>query len=69
MPLTPPDAYEMAQRYFADWLTKVDDAIEIAEFCLDKLKLKDAAFLLHQAFERRYILLSAHADALFPPIS
>src|SRR3546814_17057293 len=29
MPLTAADAYEMASGYFADWLGKVDDAIEI----------------------------------------
>ena len=68
MPLTPLDAYEMAQRYFADWLTKVDDAIEIAEFCLDKLKLKDAAFLLHQAVERAYICF-LHTRTLYFPRS
>ena len=54
MPLTPADAYDMAKAYFADWLAKVDDAIEIAQFCVEKKKWKDAAFTLHQATERAY---------------
>ena len=54
MPLTAADAYEMASRYFADWLGKVDDAIEIADFCIEKQKHNDAAFTLHQAAERAY---------------
>src|SRR3546814_9372481 len=47
-------AYEMASGYFADWLGKVDDAIEIADFCIEKQKHNDAAFTLHQAAERAY---------------
>ena len=54
MPLTAADAYEMASGYFADWLAKVDDAIEIADFCIEKQKRNDAAFTLHQAAERAY---------------
>ena len=54
MPLTAADAYEMASGYFADWLGKVDDAIEIADFCIEKQKHNDAAFTLHQAAERAY---------------
>lgn len=53
-PLTSADAYAMAQGYFSDWLTKVDDAIEIAGFCIEKGKSRDAAFMLHQAVERAY---------------
>jgi HEPN domain-containing protein len=41
--------------YFADWLRKVNDAIEIADFCLSSAKFNDAAFILHQAAERAYI--------------
>ena len=54
-PLTAADAYRMASDYRADWLGKVNDAIEIADFCLEKGKLNDAAFTLHQAAERAYI--------------
>jgi uncharacterized protein len=53
-PLTAADAYEMANAYFSDWLGKIDDAIEITEFCIEKGKRKDAAFMLHQAVERAY---------------
>ena len=53
-PLTAADAYQMASAYFTDWLVKIDDAIEIAEFCVEKGKSKDAAFMLHQALERAY---------------
>jgi uncharacterized protein len=54
MPLTPADAYTMAVAYLQDRLGKVDDAIEIAQFCVEKMKWKDAAFTLHQATERVY---------------
>ncbi|WP_217430763.1 nucleotidyltransferase and HEPN domain-containing protein [Sphingomonas bacterium] len=66
MPLTSVDAYEMSRGYFEDWLGKVDDAIEIAEFCLEKLKLKDAAFTLHQATERAYICFLLVRTLYFP---
>ncbi|MBW8295317.1 HEPN domain-containing protein, partial [Sphingopyxis sp.] len=54
MPLTTSDAYEMASGYFADWSAKVNDALEIADFCIEKRKFNDAAFTLHQAAERAY---------------
>ncbi len=54
-PLTAADAHRIASNYRADWLSKVNDAIEIADFCLQKGKLNDAAFTLHQATERAYI--------------
>lgn len=38
MPLTSTDAYLMAKAYFEEWLEKVTDAIEIAEFCIEKGK-------------------------------
>lgn len=55
MPLTPVDAYEMAKGYFEDWLEKIDSALMGAEFYVEKMKFKDAAFTLHQAVERAYI--------------
>lgn len=55
MPLTPADAYRMAQEYFDEWLDKIDTSIMGAEFYLEKGKLKDAAFTMHQATERAYI--------------
>ncbi|MCZ4292201.1 HEPN domain-containing protein [Hoeflea alexandrii] len=54
MPLTASDAYTMANGYFVDWSAKVNDALEIAEFCIEKRKFNDAAFTLHQAAERAY---------------
>ena len=63
MPLTASDAYEMASGYFADWSAKVNDALEIADFCIEKRKFNDAAFTLHQAAERAYtcfLLVRSH---------
>jgi len=54
-PLTAVGAHRMASNYRADWLGKVNDAIEIADFCVQKGKLNDASFTLHQAAERAYI--------------
>jgi predicted nucleotidyltransferase/HEPN domain-containing protein len=54
MPLTADDAYEMASGYFADWLNKIDTAIEGADFYIGKGHNNDAAFTLHQAAERAY---------------
>lgn len=66
MPLTPADAYEMARAYFEDWLEKVNDGIEIAEFCIKSRKWKDAAFTLHQATERAYICFLLVRTLYFP---
>lgn len=52
MPLTPADAYQVAGGHFEEWLNKVDDGIEIAAFCIERDKRKDAAFTLHQATAR-----------------
>lgn len=53
-PLTPGDAYEMANAYFADWLSKIETALEGAGFYVRKGHNNDAAFTLHQAAERAY---------------
>jgi len=66
MPLTTADAYQMSQAYFDEWSTKIQDAIEIAEFCIEKRKLKDAAFTLHQATERAYICFLLVRKLYFP---
>ncbi|PKP92501.1 MAG: DNA-binding protein [Alphaproteobacteria bacterium HGW-Alphaproteobacteria-16] len=66
MPLTAADAYQMANSYFEEWLAKVNDAIEIAEFCIEKRKFKDAAFTLHQAVERAYICFLLVRTLYFP---
>ena len=59
MPLTAADAYEMARRYFDEWLPKLDRAIETAAEQTAKAEqdqgwLNEAAFNLHLATERAY---------------
>lgn len=66
MPLTSADAYHMAKAYFEEWLEKITDALEIAEFCIQKGKWKDAAFTLHQATERAYICFLLVRTLYFP---
>jgi len=66
MPLTPADAYNMAYAYFVEWLDKVDSALMGAEFYIEKGKLKDAAFTLHQATERAYICFLLVRTLYFP---
>ena len=66
MPASPRDALEMAESYFSDWLSKIDDAVEITHFCVEKGKLKDAAFNLHQATERAYICFLLVRTLYFP---
>lgn len=66
MPLTSADAYQMANAYFEEWLDKVDTAVMGAEFYMDKGKLKDAAFTLHQAVERAYICFLLVRTLYFP---
>jgi predicted nucleotidyltransferase/HEPN domain-containing protein len=66
MPLTPADAYEMARRYFENWLEKIESALMGADFYIEKGKLKDAAFTLHQATERAYICYLLTRTLYFP---
>jgi len=65
-PLTTADACEMVSRYFSDWIQKTNDALEIAEFCADGRKWKDAAFNLHLATERAYICFLLVRTLYFP---
>lgn len=65
-PLTAADAYEMTSAYFADWLSKIDTAIEGASFYASKAHNKDAAFTLHQATERAYICFLLIRTLYFP---
>jgi predicted nucleotidyltransferase/HEPN domain-containing protein len=66
MPLTPADAYQMAQAYFGEWLKKVDSAIKGANFYIGEAEFKDAAFTLHQAVERAYICFLLVRTLYFP---
>jgi predicted nucleotidyltransferase/HEPN domain-containing protein len=65
-PLTPRDAYEMVVGYRRSWIKKIDDAIEIANFCVSTNKLNDAAFNFHQAAERAYICFLLVRTLYFP---
>jgi HEPN domain-containing protein len=44
----------MAQEYFEEWLPAAEGMLKTAHFSVDQGRLKDAAFLLHQATERYY---------------
>ena len=65
-PLTPRDAFEMAAGYRKSWIKKIDDAIDIANFCVSTKKLNDAAFNFHQAAERAYICFLLVRTLYFP---
>lgn len=54
-PKTPLEAAGMAERYFDHWISKVDDALDVARYCHSTNKPLEAAFNLHQAVERAYI--------------
>ncbi|WP_448662849.1 hypothetical protein ACG3SL_19770 [Sphingomonas sp. CJ20] len=54
-PLTPVDAYQMAQGYFDHWLPSADEFYENFEFNQKRNRRNNAAFQLHQATERLYI--------------
>lgn len=71
MPLTSADAYEMADRYFGEWLPSIDRALSTASDQVQKGSddrgwRKDAAFTLHQAVERAYICLLLVRTLYFP---
>ncbi|WP_404373799.1 nucleotidyltransferase [Sphingomonas sp. MMS24-J45] len=53
-PKTPAQALAMAREYFEDWLPSARALEEGAAFYIDKSRLKEAAFSLHQATERYY---------------
>ncbi|MEI9852024.1 MAG: nucleotidyltransferase and HEPN domain-containing protein [Sphingomonas sp.] len=53
-PKTPAQALAMAREYFDEWLPAGHGMLETAQFSLAQGRLKDAAFLTHQATERYY---------------
>lgn len=53
-PKEPVDALEMAQEYFESWFPSAAGMLETARYSQEKGRLKDAAFLTHQATERLY---------------
>jgi len=52
--LPPDEARAEAQKYFAYWFEQADSARLGASFYIESGKVRDAAFLLHQATERLY---------------
>ncbi len=65
-PLTPADAYAMAQGYFDEWFESASDFFQSAEDAIGRGKGKLAAFLLHQATERLYICSLLVRTLYFP---
>jgi predicted nucleotidyltransferase/HEPN domain-containing protein len=53
-PKTPEQAYELAKEYFEEWFPAAAGMLETAQFSKQQGRLKDAAFLMHQATERLY---------------
>ncbi|MEM9618815.1 MAG: HEPN domain-containing protein [Pseudomonadota bacterium] len=56
VPPEPKRALELAQGYFDNWRQKTIDSQEMYEAAIDRKKLNEAAFNLHQAAERAYTL-------------
>ena len=53
-PKTPEQALAMAKEYFEEWFPASAGMLETAKFSLNQGRLRDAAFLMHQATERLY---------------
>jgi uncharacterized protein len=53
-PKTPARALAMAREYFDEWFPAAAGMLETARFSQREGRLKDAAFLMHQATERLY---------------
>ncbi len=53
-PKTPLAALELAIEYFEDWYPSAAGMLETAQYSLERGRLKDSAFLLHQSTERLY---------------
>lgn len=66
MPLTPVDAYRMAQGYFDKWFGSADQFRHLAQEAISKGWTNVAAFQLHQATERLYICFLLVRTLYFP---
>lgn len=66
MPLTPADAYRMAQEYFDRWQTSADEFLKLAEYAHQEQLANKTAFLLHQAVEHYYICFLLVRTLYFP---
>jgi predicted nucleotidyltransferase/HEPN domain-containing protein len=53
-PKTPAQALTMAKEYYEEWFPAAAGMLETARFSQTEGRLKDAAFLMHQATERLY---------------
>ncbi|HEV2593678.1 MAG TPA: nucleotidyltransferase domain-containing protein, partial [Sphingomicrobium sp.] len=53
-PKTPEQAAAMAKEYFEEWFPAAAGMLQTARFSHDQGRLKDGAFLMHQATERLY---------------
>jgi len=53
-PKTPKQALAMAREYYEEWYPAAAGMLETARFSQSEGRLKDAAFLMHQATERLY---------------
>ena len=66
MPLTPADAYRMAQEYFDRWQTSADEFLKLAEYAHQEQLANKTAFLLHQAVEHYYACFLLVRTLYFP---
>lgn len=66
MPLTPADAYRMAQGYFDHWFTSATEFYDNFIFNFDQGRFNNAAFQLHQAAEQYYICFLLVRTLYFP---
>jgi predicted nucleotidyltransferase/HEPN domain-containing protein len=53
-PKTPADALAMAREYYEEWFPAAAGMLSTAQFSQQEGRLRDAAFLMHQAAERLY---------------
>jgi predicted nucleotidyltransferase/HEPN domain-containing protein len=53
-PLSPAEALKEAREYFEEWFESAVSIADTARYSRDKGRLKESAFLLHQATERLY---------------
>jgi len=65
-PLTAADAHRMAQEYFDHWLPSADEFYDNFKFNLERGRLNNAAFQLHQATERYYVCFLLVQTLYFP---
>ena len=66
MPLTPTDAYLMANKYFEHWLPSAEQFIAHGSDAMKRGWQSKAAFELHQATERLYICFLLVRTLYFP---